>query len=61
MARASEAGRPSKRAWYRSNRLVELDQKVAAPLAGGRRNAAGGEDLRRSSRHQGEMENPEAK
>jgi hypothetical protein len=44
--RAGEAEHLRTRAWYCSNLLVELDQKVAAPLAGGRRSTAGGEDLR---------------
>jgi hypothetical protein len=46
VARAADVEGPWMRAGYRSTRLVELDQKVAAPLAGGRRNSAGGEDLR---------------
>jgi hypothetical protein len=31
---------------WRSTRLVDADQEEAAPLAGGRRNSADGEDLR---------------
>jgi hypothetical protein len=47
-----EAEHPRKQTWARWDRLAAVNKEVVAPLTGGHRNAAGGEDLRRSGRHE---------
>jgi hypothetical protein len=52
MVCADVGGHLRTRAWMRWNHLGVADEKVVALLPGVRRNAGGGEDLRRRHRHQ---------